>query len=197
MSSAKRVQAPAGTVDAARAPQGDQLPHAGPSSQPTSLPGPLADALDRRQSPAALAIRRGAGRLLASLGFAALAEVPLPNGRRADLVAIGRSGEIWIVEIKSCLADFQADAKWPAYREFSDRLWFAVDADFPADVLPGDAGLIIADRFGGAVLREAPVHKLAPARAKALHLRLARLASLRLMALADPDAGLDVAWRGD
>ena len=158
---------------------------------------PLCDANDGRQSAAALAIRRGTCRLLASLGFAPLAEVPLPNGRRADLAAIGRAGEIWIVEIKSCLADFHADGKWPEYREFADRLWFAVGPEFPRHVLPEGAGLIVADRFGAEILREAPTHKLSPPRAKALHLRLARLAAHRLQSLADPDARFDAGWRGE
>lgn len=146
---------------------------------------------DGRQSAAALAIRRGTCRQLAALGLAALAEVTLPNGRRADLLAIGAKGEIWIVEIKSCLADFQVDGKWPEYRDFADRLWFAVDQRFPLDVLPDDVGIIVADRFGADILRDAPTHRLAPARAKALHLAIARLASQRLHVLADPDARID------
>jgi hypothetical protein len=112
--------------------------------------------------------------------------VTLPTGRRADLLAIGRNGEIWIVEIKSSRADFEADSKWHEYRDFADRLWFAVNADFPVSLLAEGVGIIAADRFGAAILREAPSHKLAPARAKALHLRVARLASARLAAIEDP-----------
>lgn len=151
-------------------------------SATAAAPAPI----DRRQSAAALAIRRGTVRLLAARGYASLPEVTVPNGRRADLLAIGRHGEIWIVEIKSCRADFEADTKWHEYRDFADRLWFAVNADFPITRLPEDVGIIAADRFGAAILREAPVHRLAPARAKALHLRVARLASTRLAAIEDP-----------
>lgn len=153
--------------------------------------GRLVEIVDRRQSAAALAIRRGTCRLLAAHGFASLAELTLPNGRRADLLAIGPGGDIWIVEIKSCRADFETDGKWPEYRDYADRLWFAVDADFPLAILPEDVGIIAADRYGAAILREAPTHRLAPARAKALHLRAARAAAQRLIAIEDPEADLD------
>lgn len=126
------------------------------------------------------AVTRGAARLLADLGFAPLVEFPLPSGRRADLFALGRDGELVIVEVKSSVLDFRADAKWPEYRAYCDRLFFAVDERFPVDILPDDTGLMVADGFGGAVARPAPVHKLAPARRKALTLRAARAGALRL-----------------
>jgi len=146
---------------------------------------------DRRQSEAALAIARGAGRLLYALGFSALPEVVLPNWRRADLVAISDKGEVWIVEIKSSIEDFRADQKWPEYRDFCDRLLFAVAPGFPLEILPGETGLIVADRYGGELVRPAPEHRMAPARRKALILRLARVAALRLQALIDPDGRID------
>ena len=141
---------------------------------------------DARQSAAALEIQRGVVRLLQAHGLACLTELPLPNGRRADVVGLSEMGEIWMVEIKSSLADFRADLKWPDYREFSDRLFFAVKPDFPIEVLPDDAGLILADRYGGEIARPAPEMKLAGARRKSMALRLGRAAAFRLAALLDP-----------
>jgi hypothetical protein len=145
--------------------------------------GPL---VDGRQSAAALEIQRGVQRLLYQHGFASVTEFPLPNGRRADVIGLNEAGEIWIVEIKSSLADFRADQKWPEYRDFSDRLFFAVKPDFPKDVLPEVTGLIFADRFGGEIMREAPETRLAGARRKALTQSIARHAALRLTALTNP-----------
>ena len=153
--------------------------------------GPLGDVRDGRQSPAAFAICRGVARLLRAHGLAAISELALANGRRADVVAIADSGEIWIVEIKSCLEDFRADQKWPEYREFCDRLFFAVAPTFPREVLPEDTGLIVADRYGGEIVRAAPEHKLAGARRKAMTLRLARSAALRLQGVIDPEGGFE------
>jgi hypothetical protein len=146
---------------------------------------------DGRQSDAALEIRRGAARCLLAHGFAHVPELTLANGRRADLCAIGEAGEIWVVEVKSSLIDYRSDQKWPEYREFCDRLFFAVSAAFPREVLPDDAGLIVADRYGGEIVRPAPEHRLAPARRKAVAQRFARTAALRLQALADPELGLE------
>ena len=141
---------------------------------------------DRRQSDAALAVCLGTRRLLASHGFASLPEVTLANGRRADILGLGPDGEIWIVEVKSSVADFRADGKWPEYRDFCDRLFFAVHPDFPLAILPEAAGLIVADAYGAAILRDAPEHRLAGARRKAVTLRLAHAAAGRLHLLADP-----------
>jgi hypothetical protein len=132
------------------------------------------------------AIRRGALRLLHAHGFAAVAELPLPSGRRADLVALGEGAEIWIVEIKSSVADFRADRKWQEYRLHCDRLLFAVAPEFPLTMLPADAGLVIADAYGGTLVREGPLHPLAAARRKALLVRFARAAAARLAAMHDP-----------
>ena len=125
------------------------------------------------------AVTRGAARFLLSLGYAPLAEVTLPNGRRADLMALGRKGDVLIVEVKSGLEDFRVDRKWGEYAPFCDGFYFAVAPQFPEGVLPEDPGLIVADGFGGAVVREALVAPLAPARRKALTLAFARLAALR------------------
>jgi hypothetical protein len=133
----------------------------------------------------AAGIRRGAARRLVDEGNAVLAELPLGNGRRADLVAIDRAATITIVEVKSGRADFLADRKWQAYLAFCDRFYFAVDRDFPLALLPASEGLIVADRFAGEVVREAPLRALGAARRKAMLLRFARLAAARLCAFTD------------
>lgn len=141
---------------------------------------------DRRQSQTALAVARGTARLLMQRGFSCVSELSLATGRRADLVALAGSGEIWIVEVKSSIEDFRVDQKWPDYRLSCDRLFFATAAHVPLDIFPADAGLILADSYGAEVMREAPEHRLAAATRKAMMLRFARCAALRLQALADP-----------
>ncbi len=142
--------------------------------------------VDGRQSETALVVARGTMRLLLSLGFSCVSELPLPSGRRADLVALDGAGEIWIVEIKSSIADFRADQKWMDYRLHCDRLFFATTLDVPCDIFPKDTGLIVADAFGGQIMCEAPEHRLAAATRKAMLLRVAQCASLRLQSLIDP-----------
>jgi hypothetical protein len=141
---------------------------------------------DGRQSERALAVRKGVLRLLASLDLYAQPEVTLRSGRRADLLAVSRTGEIWIIEIKSSKADLLADRKWPEYRAFCDRLSFATLPDVDEALFPQDAGLIVADGYGGAILRGAPLRPLAAATRKGLLTRMARLGAARLSALADP-----------
>ena len=116
----------------------------------------LVPPLDRRQSETALAIARGTARLLRSLGFSCISELPLPSGRRADLVALNEKGEIWIVEIKSSVEDLRADQKWQDYRMHCDRLFFAFTQDLPCEIFPQDTGLIIADAYGAHLHCEAP-----------------------------------------
>jgi hypothetical protein len=166
----------------------------GPSPQPL-LPGILtmgvnlllaAPPLDGRQSATAFAIARGTARLLHAHGYSVVSELPLPSGRRADLVALGGDGEVLIVEIKSSVADFRADQKWMEYRLHCDRLFFATVADVPCEIFPADAGLIVADAFGATIVCEAPEHRLVPARRRTVMLRFAHAAALRLQALADP-----------
>ena len=125
-------------------------------------------------------VTRGAGRLLQALGYAPLTEVCLPNGRRADLMALGPRGEFVIVEVKSGLEDFRSDRKWGDYLDFCDAFYFAVAPEFPRDILPEGPGLMVADGFGGAVLLQAPENRLAPPRRKALTLAFARLAATRI-----------------
>ena len=124
-------------------------------------------------------VTRGAAKLFLALGYAPLAEVTLPNGRRADLMAVGPRGEIAIAEVKSGLDDYRTDKKWAEYAPYCDAFYFAVDADFPREILPLGPGLIVADGFGGAVLRDAPATPLAGARRKALTIAFGRLAALR------------------
>src|SRR5712691_5792066 len=142
---------------------------------------------DGRQSPTALAVARGTTRLLHAFGFSVVSELPLASGRRADLVALGTDGEVWIVEIKSSIADFRADQKWMDYRLHCDRLFFATTLEVPCEIFPSDTGLIVADAFGASIVCQAPEHRLHASTRKSLMLAFARAAALRLSALADPE----------
>jgi len=126
-----------------------------------------------------LDVTRGAVRLMLDMGLSPILEFKLPNGRRADVAALDRKGGLVIIEVKSCQADFDVDAKWGEYLEFCDSFYFAVSEQFPMAVLPESEGLIIADGYGGAVIRPPEVRKLATARRKALTLRFARQAAVR------------------
>jgi hypothetical protein len=130
-------------------------------------------------------IRRAAARLCLALNWAPLHEVALANGRRADILALRPDGGFVCIEIKSDMRDFQADRKWPHYRDFSDALYFAVDADFPQAILPPETGLIVAEDDAD-ILREAPIHPLAPSRRRAILQRFAQLAAQRLAVMEDP-----------
>jgi hypothetical protein len=143
--------------------------------------------IDGRQSEAALAIARGARRLMRSLGLSTITELGLRDGRRADIVGLAPDGELWIVEVKSCPADFRADRKWRDYAAHCDRLYFAISDATPPQMMPEDAGLILADRFGAAILREAEKRPLPPATRRAMMLRFAAVAADRLHRLADPE----------
>lgn len=117
-----------------------------------------------------------------------LPEVALPSGLRADLMALGPDGEIWIVECKSCRADFRSDNKWPGYLEWADRFFFAVPAMFPCNILPDDSGLLMADAYGAEMVRRPTSRRMPPPRRRALTLRFARLAASRQQAVTDPGA---------
>ena len=140
----------------------------------------------------AQAIRRAAGRLCGRLGWAPLHEVPLPNGRRADILALRPDGCFVCIEVKSGARDFLSDLKWPDYRAFSDALYFAVDVEFPQELLPAETGLIVAAGLEADLLREAPAHPLATARRRALLHRFALLAAGRLAAVEDPGGVADM-----
>ena len=141
--------------------------------------------VDGRQSETALAIQRGVGRLLRSLNFAYVFEFTLATGRRADVIGIGPSGAIWIVEIKSSAEDFRVDNKWPEYRDFCDQLYFAIPQTLDPEIMPNDAGLIVADQWGAEIMREAPDTGLHASRRKALTLSLARVTAQRLQSLTE------------
>ncbi|HEX4297978.1 MAG TPA: MmcB family DNA repair protein [Devosia sp.] len=150
----------------------------------------LPQIVDLRQSPTALKVQRGVMRLLRSVhDFCCYAEVPLSNGRRADVLGVGPKGEIWIVEIKSSLIDYRVDAKWPEYKDYCDRFYFAKPPELDAAIFPAGEGLIAADGHGAEILRPAVETPLAAARRRALLLRLVRLGADRVHQLMDPQAG--------
>lgn len=141
------------------------------------------------EAPVAQQLCRGVRRMLWSLGYASLAEFPLANGRRADIFGITRGSEIVIVEIKSSVADFRSDQKWPEYREFCDAFFFAVGDAFPAELIPDHCGLILADGFGAEIIRGSSIERLAGARRKALVSAFGQLAAGRLHRMEDPMLG--------
>ncbi|WP_127145004.1 MmcB family DNA repair protein [Pelagibacterium montanilacus] len=152
---------------------------------PAASGGPFL--VDGRQSPTALRTQRGVMRFLRSVhDMACFVEVPLVNGRRADVIALGAKGEIWIIEIKSSLADYRADSKWPAYKDFCDRFFFCKPPELDSAVFPSAEGLLVADGHFGDIIRPAPLDALPPARRKAMLLKLARLGADRVHALMDP-----------
>ena len=141
-----------------------------------------------------LAVTRGVCRLWRARAWTPLLEVPLADGRRADVLGLADDGTVVIVEVKSSAEDYRTDCKWEDYLSWCDRFYFAVPADFPQDLLPSSVGLIMADAFGGEILRADPrplaETRLVAARRKALTLRCARLGAERLQRLLDPQAAL-------
>jgi hypothetical protein len=133
-------------------------------------------------------LARGVCRHLLDSGAAPLTEFVPARGLRVDVIAIDAQGHVIIVECKSGLPDFRADAKWPGYLDWCDAFYFAVDDAFPVDVLPPAEGLIRADAWGAEILRPAVPRPLAAARRRALTLRLARKAAERLRQVLDPGA---------
>lgn len=152
---------------------------------PLLAPFDAAPLHDGRQSPLALKVRRGAARLMRDLGYAVICELTLPNGRRADLVGLNASGELWIVEVKSSKADFAADGKWQTYAAFCDAFSFAAPPDI-ADIFPSDEGLILSDGYDGDLARPATARKLAATARRAMHHRIALASARRLHELDDP-----------
>lgn len=150
-----------------------------PIVSPIKSPNPL---IDGRQSERALLVRRGVQRLFLEMGATLIPELSLVSGRRADLVALMKNGDIWIIEVKSSVEDFRVDRKWPEYRLFSDRFFFATHPEVPAEIFPAECGFILSDGYGAEILREAPEHRLAAPTRKALTLRMARTGAARLMA---------------
>lgn len=142
------------------------------ADRPTLMPGQL--------------LARGVARYLRELDFVSVEEFTPERGKRVDVMALGPKGEIWVIECKSGRADFQADAKWHGYLEWCDRFFWAVDEDFPTDLLPPETGLIVADAYQAEMIRMAPLDKLPGARRGSLTRRIARHAALRLHSLRDP-----------
>lgn len=139
-------------------------------------------------SPAAAEIIRGTMRLLLDLELASLPEFTLATGRRLDLMAVGRDGRLVAIEVKSCRTDFMTDRKWRDYLDHADEFYFAVGPDFPVELLPEDEGLIVADRFAATMVRAARARSVAASRRRAVLLRFARTAALRLQGATDPMA---------
>jgi hypothetical protein len=142
---------------------------------------------DGRQSEMARAIARGVRRMLRARNLASVTELVLADGRRADILALGGDGSLAIIEIKSSVADFRADSKWPFYRAHCDRLYFAIPPGVPTDLIPQETGLIVADAYAAEIVREAPEHRLAAATRRALLIRFAQVAADRLHLAYDPD----------
>jgi hypothetical protein len=141
---------------------------------------------DGRQSQTALAVARGTSRWLGSLGFSCISELPLPSGRRADLVALNGRGDLWIIEIKSSVEDLRADHKWQDYRAHCDRLFFAFPQDLPCEIFPAETGLIVADAYGAHLHCEAPEHRLPAPTRKLMTVRFGMAAAQRINRLIDP-----------
>ncbi len=150
-----------------------------PIVSPIKSPNPL---VDGRQSERAMLVRRGVQRLFLEMGATILPELCLVTGRRADLVALMKNGDVWIIEVKSSIEDFRVDRKWPEYRLFCDRFFFATHPEVPTEIFPDECGFILSDGYGAEILRDAPEHRLAAPTRKALTLRMARTGAARLMA---------------
>ncbi len=134
-------------------------------------------------------LSRGVCRALSALGYATLMEFPLASGRRVDVIAVNGVGEIVIVEIKTCTADYRADRKWSEYLEYCDAFYFAVPIDFPLALMPPECGLMVADGYGAEILRRVAPQPMNSRRRRAQTLRLAVAAMQRLGRMIDPEAG--------
>lgn len=131
-------------------------------------------------------LARGVSRHLRSHGFVSVEEFVPTRGLRVDVLGLGPKGEVWVIECKSSRADFQTDKKWQGYLEWCDRYFWAVDSEFPTELLPQDSGLIIADAYDAEIIRMGPEDKLAPARRKVMVQKFATHAARRLQAYRDP-----------
>ena len=131
-------------------------------------------------------ITRGVCRYLRNMGYSPLTEFKLSTNRRVDVIGVNKNGVYIIVEVKSSVADFRADEKWPEYLPFADQMYFAVANGFPLEILPDDCGIMIADAYNGAILREAEITEVNAARRKTQHVRFAKTAADRLHRINDP-----------
>ncbi len=158
----------------------------GAPRQLTSMNEDELNITDGRQSPTAAAVQRGVGRMLRQAGFTSIFELTLANGRRADVLALGAKGDIWIIEIKSSAADYLSDHKWRDYMDYCDRFYFAIPPNMDQQLVDQNTGLIIADAWGAEIIRAADEDRVAPARRKAISHLVARTACARLQAIHDP-----------
>lgn len=142
------------------------------------------------QLPLAAALARGVCRMLHERGAATLTEFTLGNGRRADVIAVDEAGRVIIVEVKTSVADFRSDGKWPEYLDYCDSFYFAVPDDFPRDLLPADCGVMVADAYDALILQVAEEQPIHGSRRRAVILRFARAAALRLALAIDPRPGI-------
>jgi hypothetical protein len=138
---------------------------------------------------AGLRLARGVSRHLRGHDFVCVEELVPTPGLRVDLMALGPKGEVWVIECKSGRADFVTDRKWQGYLDWCDRFFWAVDADFPTDLLPEGTGLILADAYDAEILRMGPLTPLPPARRRVMVQKFARHAALRLQGMRDPGFG--------
>ncbi len=131
-------------------------------------------------------LARGVARALRAMDFVTVDEVVPVSGLRVDLMALGPKGEVWVIECKSGWADYRSDQKWRGYLEWCDRFFWAVDADFPTELLPEGTGLILADAYDAEIVRMGPETPLAGARRKVMVQKFARQAAARLQGFRDP-----------
>ncbi len=131
-------------------------------------------------------LARGVCRHLRSFNFVCVEELVPARGLRVDVMGLGPKGELWVIECKSSRADFQSDHKWQGYLEWCDRYFWAVDSDFPTELLPDETGLILADAYDAEVVRMAPEDKLSAPRRKVMVQKFARTAAMRLQGYRDP-----------
>lgn len=131
-------------------------------------------------------LARGVSRALRGHDFVSVEELVPTPGLRVDVMGLGPKGEVWIVECKSSRADFQSDRKWEGYLAWCDRFFWAVDSDFPSELLPADTGLIVADSYDAEIIRMGPESRLSPARRKVIVQKFARHAAVRAQAARDP-----------
>lgn len=131
-------------------------------------------------------LARGVSRHMRSHDFVTVEELTPTSGLRVDVMALGPKSEIWVIECKSSRADFQSDHKWQGYLEWCDRFFWAVDTDFPTELLPDETGLIIADGYDAEIIRMGPETKLAPTRRKVMVQKFARHAAIRAQYARDP-----------
>ncbi len=155
-----------------------------------ALPEPPVCFYAHPMSATAADVARGTSRLLMQEGFSPILEFTLANGRRLDVAALGPGGTMLGVEIKVSVADLKGDLKWPEYLEFCELFYFGIPPDFPDEHVPTGTGLIVADRYGGAIVRPSPRTVLHASRRRAVTLSFAKIAAERLSSILEATDGL-------